>query len=211
MCDHLAKSRIQVGRPVTGDQGLRVDLARRLAEEEDDFRRAARRELDRGLKRAAGIEGGADPLREKRVTRQRGRVVERAVAPQEFPAVAGPCRLPAAQVRKGDTGTERQIPGVAREHRAGQRIDIRHDGKRGGAARRAEHPLDIGRDRKPADSLRGIPKRQPRDLDRILERHVLEQLERDTVRGMLEPAVSLSVRGDVGRGLVADRQRRRAP
>src|SRR2546425_13066762 len=52
---------------------------------------------------------------------------------------------------------------------------------------------------------------QPRDLDRIIERHVLEKIERDTVCGVLEPAVSLAVPRDIGRNLVTDRRRRGPP
>ena len=42
--------------------------------------------------------------------------------------------------------------------------------------------------------------REPRDLDRIVERHELQQLERDAVRRVLEAAVALAVTDDVGRG-----------
>ena len=49
---------------------------------------------------------------------------------------------------------------------------------------------------------------QPRDLDRILHGNVLQQVERDAVRVMLEAAVALAMPAQVGRA-VADRQRRR--
>src|SRR5439155_11258777 len=165
----------------------------------------------RGLKTAAGNEARTNPLSEKCYSRKRGRVVEGAITPQEFPPVAGPRYLSSSQVRKGDTGTERHVPGVARKHRAGLRIEFRHDRKCGRAAGWAEHPLDIRRDRKPPGSARRVPDRQPRDLDRIIERHVLEEIERDTVCGVLESTVALAVPGGIRRGLVTDRQRRRSP
>ena len=52
---------------------------------------------------------------------------------------------------------------------------------------------------------------EARNLDRIVERHVLEEIDRNPVGRMLEPAVSPAVAGDVGRRVVADRQGRRAP
>src|SRR3989442_5619296 len=115
------------------------------------------------------------------------------MAPENLPPVAGPGALPTAQIRKGDTGTERHVPWVASEHRAGFRIDLRHNRERGCCARRAEHPLDIGGDRKPPGSLRRVADRQPPDLDRIIERHVLEKIERDTLCGLLLPAVCLAL------------------
>ncbi len=58
----FAKDRIEISRPIASDQGLRIGRCRCLAEEEDDFHRAARLELERGLQSAAGIEAGTDPL-----------------------------------------------------------------------------------------------------------------------------------------------------
>ena len=169
-----AQDRIEIGGPVASDQGLRIGRGRRLAEEEDELHRLPRLELDRRLQGAAGVEAGAHPLRERRVPGQRGGMVERAVTPQKLSPVAGPCDLPSAEVRERDVGTERDAPRVAREHRARFRIDLRHDRGRRRAARRAEHPLDIGGDREPPGSPRRVPDRQPGELDRVLERHVLD-------------------------------------
>src|SRR6202050_2402781 len=52
---------------------------------------------------------------------------------------------------------------------------------------------------------------QPGDLDRIFERHILQKLEPDSVRGVLEAAVALTVAGEVGRTVFANRQRRGPP
>ena len=60
--DDLAQDRIEIGRPVASDQGLRIGRCRRLAEEENDFHCAAHLELERGLQSAAGIEAGTNPL-----------------------------------------------------------------------------------------------------------------------------------------------------
>src|SRR4030095_10105988 len=49
------------------------------------------------------------------------------------------------------------------------------------------------------------------DLDGVVERNQLEQLQRDTVRDVLEPRVALPMPDDVGRGLFTDRERRRPP
>ena len=66
-------------------------------------------------------------------------------------------------------------------------------------ARSAEHPLDVRGDRETPRSARVILDRQPRNLDRVVERHKLQELERDPVRGVLETAVALAVAGDIGR------------
>ncbi len=47
---------------------------------------------------------------------------------------------------------------------------------------------------------------QPGDLDRILERYVLQKFERNAVRSMLETAVTLAMPDDVRRSLFANRQ-----
>jgi hypothetical protein len=65
------------------------------------------------------------------------------------------------------------------------------------APRRAEHPLGVGGDGEPPVTARAVVERQPRDLDRVLERHVLQQLERDAVGLVLEAAVAEAVARDV--------------
>src|SRR6476660_7965280 len=60
-------------------------------------------------------------------------------------------------------------------------------------------------------AVRHVTNLETRDLDRIVERHELHEIECNTVLRMLEPAVSPSVSHDVAAGLVADRQRRWAP
>src|SRR6185312_9659286 len=48
-------------------------------------------------------------------------------------------------------------------------------------------------------------------LDRIVDRHVLQEFKGNTVRDVLEPAVTLAVTGDVGRSFLANGKRRRIP
>src|ERR1700676_2370711 len=52
---------------------------------------------------------------------------------------------------------------------------------------------------------------QPGNLDRVVERHVLQKLERNSVRRVLETAVTLAVSDYVGRGFLADWQSRGTP
>ena len=212
MLHDLAKDRVEIGRAVARDQGLRVGRRRRLAEEEDDLHRLVRLELDRGLQGAAGIEAGADPLGEG------GASPASAAGLSSVPLrprnsrrspVQAVCRPPrsAKATREPNAvfqGLRASIAPVSGS------ISVTTE-RRGRAARRAEHPFDIGRDRKPPRPRRRVADRQARDLDRIIERHVLEEIERDAVRGVLEPAVALAVPGDIGRGLVTDRQGRRSP
>ena len=83
---------------------------------------------------------------------------------------------------------------------------------KGAAAPRvaAQHPLDVGGHRERRGRPRAVLEAQARDLDRVVERHELEQLERDAVALVLEAAVPLAVAGDV-RPVVPDGQRRRPP
>ena len=138
-------------------------------------------------------------------------MIRRAVAAEELRPVGGPRRLPAAEVGEGDARAELASPRVAREHRAGLGIDLGDDERRRGAPRHAEHPLDAGGHRQPSRPSGRVRQRETRDLDRIVERHQLQELERDAVRDVLEARVALPVPDDVRRGLLADRQRRRPP
>ena len=80
----------------------------------------------------------------------------------------------------------------------------------GGARADAQHPLDVG----VTDSRRGrserLRERQARDLDRVGERHVLQEVGGDAVRLVLEAAVAEAVAGDVA-AAVADRLGGRRP
>ncbi len=163
------------------------------------------------MQRAAGVEARAKPLRRRRGAGERGWVVGAAVAADELGAVPGPGGLPAAQVGERDARPMMQVPLVAREDGAGLAIAFGDDRRRGGPARQTEHPFDIGRDLQPARPAGIVAHREPRDLHRIVQRHELQQLERDVVGGDLEAAVALTVAGDVGGLRVARRAHRRCP
>ena len=53
--------------------------------------------------------------------------------------------------------------------------------------------------------------REAGDLDRVVEWHELQEVERDPVRRVLEAAVALAVSSGIGPSLLADRQHRWAP
>src|SRR5258708_2511362 len=60
-------------------------------------------------------------------------------------------------------------------------------------------------------AARAIAQYEARDLDRTIDRHVLQEIGGDPMRCMLEPAVAPAVASPIERRLVANRQRRRAP
>ena len=105
-------------------------------------------------------------------------ICQGAVAADELPAVARPVGLAAGKIGECDARSEGRIPWIAREHRAGVGIDLGRNEWRRGTARRTEHPFDISRDRQPPRPARRIAQLQARDLDRIAERHVLQQIRR---------------------------------
>ncbi len=168
-------------------------------------------ELDRGLQRGAGIEAGADALRQRVGVAQRRGISGRAIAPYEFSAVSGPARLLSGEIGKGHAGPVIDIPRIAREDRAGLGVALGHDRRRRCAAGKAEHPFDIGCDRQAPRPAGDVAQGQLRDLDRIVQRHVLQKLEHDTVSLDLETAVPPPVTHEVARAFMADRQRCRSP
>ena len=90
-------------------------------------------------------------------------------------------------------------------------LDLGDDVRRRGAARSAEHPFHVRGDRQTPHTRREIANLQPRNLDRIVQRHELRQLERNVVRGVLEEAVAVAVANHVRRAILADWQRGRSP
>src|SRR5207247_2778249 len=79
------------------------------------------------------------------------------------------------------------------------------------AAGGARHPRDVRRDREAPGAAGAVLDHEAQDLDRVVGRDELEQVERDPVRGVLETAVALAVADDVRPRLLADREDRRAP
>jgi hypothetical protein len=52
---------------------------------------------------------------------------------------------------------------------------------------------------------------ESRDLDRVIEGDVLNEIEFDSMSGVLEPAVSLAVPSDIGGFYISDRRRGGSP
>ena len=138
-------------------------------------------------------------------------MIERAIASEKLGSVTGPGDLASGEVGESDATAELGAPMVPRQHRSGFGIDRRCDERSRAGAGSSQHPFHVGGDRKPAGSPRMIADLQPGDLDRVLERYVLQKFERDAVRSMLETAVALAMPDDIGRGLFANRQRRGTP
>ena len=182
-----------------------------LAEQEDDLVPAAGGQLDHHLERRARVEPGADPPGRRGPALQHRGMVERAVAADELRAIGRPRGLAAAEIGERDAAREVGVPGVAGEERPGGGVDLGDDGRRVRAARGAQHPLDVGGDREAPRLAGPVLDRQPRDLDRILGRDELQELQRDAARGVLEAAVALPVPGDVGGRVLPDRQKRGPP
>src|SRR5206468_6131512 len=124
-------------------------------------------------------------------------MVEARVPTQEFEAVRGKGGRVPAQVGEGDPVRELPVPGVPREHGPGRGVDVGHYVWRGTRARHTQHPLHVGRDRKPPFAAGPVLQYEARDLDRVKERHQLQEIERDAVGRVLEATVPLAVPYDI--------------
>ena len=133
-----------------------------------------------------------------------------SVASDELRPVTRPGRLPAAEIDERDSGVG-AAPKVARQQSAGDGFQLGRDvwPRRGG--RRTEDPLHVGCHGEMTRTPGEIADPEPRHLDRRVERHELQQVERNAVPVVLEPAVAAPVPGDMDARFVADRQGRRSP
>jgi hypothetical protein len=113
-----------------------------LAEQQHEFDGSPGARLIVRLHRAAGIEAAADAIRQAAPAEQRRGLGERAVAADEFRAVAGAGLLPARHVHERDPRLKVRAPGIARQQRAGSRLDLGDDERRrlGCAGCRAPSP-----------------------------------------------------------------------
>ena len=207
----LGENRIEIGAAIVFDQAPRFLRVLGVAEQEGDFHALAGRQHEAGAQRRAGIEARAEVFRQGRAAGQRRRRAERPVAADEFTAVAGPVGLASAEIGEGDARAKTRAPAISGEDRARPGIERRRDEIETGRARRAERPFDIGGDAEMAGAFRQIAQFQPRDLDRAVARHELQQVRFNAVAGMLEAAVAATEAGDIGRPLDADGRRGRAP
>ena len=114
---------------------------------------AARSNAD--AERRARIECGAHGAG-KVLLAHRGRIAQRAVATDEFCAVAANGPRGVVDVEEGDAPGELGVVRIAREQRAGVRVDLGGHVHCGFGAQIAEHPFDVAGDREPACAARTI-------------------------------------------------------
>jgi len=163
------------------DQRPRLFLRRRLTEEEYDLRPSAWRQRHDRCRHAQGSIPAPTAPDSGCPAAKRRRIVESSVATEKLRPIRRERRLSSRQVGEGDMVCESRFSRIARQHRAGHRIDLRHDVGGGGTPREAEHPLDVCGHRETACLARAILDDEARDLDRIVEWNDLQQIERDAV------------------------------
>ena len=190
---------------------MRLRQRPRLTQEEHYLGALAGLQLEFRLQYCAGVQPRAHTARQRTAQRQCRGTFQRAMPPEEFAPIAAPIRLLSGQVRKGDARAERHAPRIARDQRTSVLIQLRDQERGRGSARGTEHPFHIGGHRQVAHALRAIADLQARDLDRVGQWHVLQQIQLDLVVVMFEAAVALPMARAIGGCAVADRQRRGAP
>ena len=116
---------------------------------------------------------------------------------EKFAAISGPGRLQAAEIGEGNTSGEVHVPRIAGQQRATTFIPACDNEGGGCAARQAQCPLRIGRDRQLAWPFRMVCQGETRDPDRVIQRHEMDQVEADTVSLVFETAIAESVAGHV--------------
>ena len=208
---HRAQREVEVRGAIAAEQGAGLAGGGGLAQEEPDLLAPARRDLDQRLKRRARIQAGPDPSGGPVPALQQRGMIEAPVATEHLGPVTGPCRLAPAEVGERDAVAEVAVPGVPRQQRPRIRVDLGDDERGGRPSRDAQHPLDVRGHREAPGGGGAVLDRQPGDLHGVLEGHELEQIEGDAVGHVLEPAVALTMPGDVGRGVLPDRERGRGP
>ena len=130
---------------------------------------------------------------------------ERCVAADERTAIAGPITLSAEQIEERDARSERDVPRIAREKRAGGGVDLGDHERMRRRPRGPEHPLHIGRHADMAGAAGAVVQHQARNFDRVRDRHILQQIGGDLVRLMCEAAVAPAVANHKASRRVADR------
>ena len=197
---------IEIGLAVFRDQGADFGIRSRLTEEQDDFLCAGGRQAQRGLQDAARIECGAGVVGQCGAGGECIGKIKPAIAADKFDTVAGPAGLLAVHVHERDAGAELFVPRIAREKGAGFGIERCDDKWLRAGPVLPQHPFDIGGDGETAFAQRLVRQFEARDLDGIADRHELQQVECNAVRGIFETAVTLAVVNGVGRVFFADRQ-----
>ncbi|MCY1390258.1 hypothetical protein D9M71_50740 [compost metagenome] len=161
-----------------------------LAEEGHDLDGLADAQLDDALQGRAGIEPGATGSGQRRHADQRQRRGRSAMPAEELAAVGGPGALPAGEVDEGDPAGERHAPRIARQQCAAVRVQLGLDERSRRPARSAQHPFHIVSGAQPARPAGEVAQGQAGNLQRIVERHVLQQIGLDGMRRVAEAAVA---------------------
>ena len=117
----------------------------------------------------------------------------------------------AAHVGEGEARTEIRVPGIAREHRAGDAVHLGLDEAERSGSRCAQDPFDVSGHTENARAIGFVGQPKARYLYRSLDRHVLQEARGNAARCVFEAAVASPVPRDIGRLRVADGQRGRTP
>ncbi len=203
MARHAAQRRLVVGRSPAPDEVGRRRGVVRLPEQHEDLGPRSVGELEARLQGGARIQAGAGGSLQPVSAVQAGGPVRGPVAAEELGPIGRPRRLAPAEVEEGDPAAEFRVPRVAREERpvsGSSAVTIRG---RAGPARGAQRPLGIGGHGQAPRAPGSVLDRQHRDLQGVVERDELDEVELDAVVHVLEPAVAGAVAGDVGRFLAA--------
>jgi hypothetical protein len=134
-------------------------------EPEDDFTPLPVGQIDAHLNRGAGVEAGTH-LAGKPCAAQRGRIACRAVATEEFRAVAGDASLLFIHVEECDPVGKLGVVGVARKERAALRVDFGADVHGRFGAQIAEYPFHVAGRRELARTTGFVAQLQHRKFDR---------------------------------------------
>ena len=134
-----------VGPPVLtieSNEAPRVFLGLRLSEQKDDDVLSARRQLQPGHQRGAGVAEFTGPVGEP-LPPEGSRRFRRAVAPQELGPVGRERSGASRHVGESDPPGEITCPGAAGEEGAALRVERAPYIQLGLLAQNAQHPLDI--------------------------------------------------------------------
>src|SRR4029450_10884477 len=140
--DLLQRALSAPGFTIDPNERTRVFLGCRLSEQKHDDVLSARRQLQPGHQRGAGVAELTDPIGEL-LPRGGGRCLPRAVAPQELGAVGRERAGTTRHIGESDPPGEITRPGTSGEEGAALRVERALHMQWGLLAQYAEHPLDI--------------------------------------------------------------------
>jgi hypothetical protein len=208
---HRLQHDLKIAAAVAFDERHGGILGLCIAEQEYEFGFLARAQRELRLQRAAGIQAAAHAVRQSAGALHGGRLGQRAMSADEFGTIAGAGGLPAAEIQKGHARLEFGAPGIAGDERGCARLDFRDDEGRRPATLISQHPVQVVCDREHASFLRAIDEFQTRDFQRVFERHELQEVQRDAMRGIDEAGIAEAMVHGVRIRRLPDGQRRGAP